>query len=101
VTFVINLGLAALSYLILQRAALRAQDYSIRSFRTKLNEKLRKAAPSEAEHESSQAEKLLEEISNLRRGAFAPISQNPLLGALLLNSSGVVLIELLAQHYFK
>jgi hypothetical protein len=53
------------------------------------------------EHESDQAKSLLEEIMNLRRGAFAPMSRNPLVGALLVNSSGVVLLELVAQLYFK
>ncbi len=101
VTFGLNMVLSAISSIILQRAAVRAREIGVQHLETKVNEKRRKAAASMAQHESNQAELLLEEINNLRRGAFAPISKNPLVGALLVNSSGAVLIEMLAQLYFK
>jgi hypothetical protein len=99
--FVLNLGLAAASYLILQRAAKHARALGVRNLKAKVNQKESEAAKSVAEHEASQAEKLLDEISNLRRGAFVPFSKGPLVGGLLVNSSGLVLVELLAQLYFK
>jgi hypothetical protein len=101
VTFGINAVLAAVSSIILQRAAVTAREIGVKHLEEKVNEKRRKAAVSIAQHESNSAELLLEEIHELQRGAFAPISKNPLVGALLLNSSGVVLVEMLAQLYFK
>ena len=99
--FLLNLGLAAGSYVILQQAAKKARNIGVRNLRAKLNQKHLEAARSTAEHEASQVEKLIEEIKNLRRGAFVPFSKNPLIGGLLVNSSGLVLVELLAQLYFK
>ncbi len=101
ITFIINMGLAAASYIILQRAASRAREIGVEALKTKLNEKHREAAASVAEHESNQAELLLQEINDLRRGAFAPLSKNPLVGALLVNSSGAILVEIVAQSYLK
>jgi hypothetical protein len=100
VAFVLNLGLAAASYLILQRAAKQAREIGVRNLQAKVNQK-ESEAKSQVEHEASQAEKLLKEITNLKRGAFVPFTRNPLVGGLLVNSSGLVLVELLAQLYFK
>ena len=101
ITFILNMGLAAASYIILQRAASRAREIGVGNLKTKVNEKHREAAASVAEHESNQAELLLQEIHDLRRGAFAPLSKNPLVGALLVNSSGAILVEIVAQSYLK
>jgi hypothetical protein len=100
VIFGLNLMLAAASSIILQNAARDARKTGVQRLKAKLHEKQRKSATL-VEHESDQAESLLEEIKNLRRGAFAPLSKNPLVGALLLNSSGVVLLEFFAQLYLK
>jgi hypothetical protein len=43
----------------------------------------------------------LEELSALQRGAFAPLSKNPLVGALLANSSGLVVLQILAMLFEK
>jgi hypothetical protein len=93
-TFGINLALATASYVILQRAALRAREIGVEQLNAKVNQKLRQAAGSLTQHESNQGERILEEISKLRRGAFAPISKSPLVGALLVNCSGAVLLAL-------
>ena len=99
--FCVNIGLAAASSIILQRAASAARRNGIQRLKEKLNEKRRKLAGSVIEHESSQAELLIDEINNLQRGAFAPISKNPLVGALLLNSSGLVLVQILVTFFSK
>jgi hypothetical protein len=99
--FGLNTALAAASSIILQRAAHNAREKAIEKLRERVSQKERKAAPSTAAHESSQAKQLLEEIKHLRRGAFAPLSQNPLVGALLLNSSGAVLFQVLAKLLSK
>jgi len=101
VIFAINIGLAAAGSIILQQAARKARVAGVQHFEAKVNMKRRESAASVAEHESDQAERLLDEINNLRRGAFVPISKNPLVGALLVNSSGVVLIEVLALIFSK
>jgi len=100
VIFGVNLVLAAASSIILQNAAREARKTGVQRLKAKVHEKHRQASTVK-EHESDQAKSLLDEIMNLRRGAFAPLSKNPLVGALLVNSSGVVLLELVAQLYFK
>jgi hypothetical protein len=101
VIFGINLVLAATSSIVLQRTALRARQIGVARLREKVTEKQRQAASSLVEHESVQAKVLLDEIGALRRGAFVPIDRNPLVGALLVNSSGAVIIELLAMIFAK
>jgi len=99
--FGINIALTSASYIILRRAALDAQKAGVESLKVKVGQKQRQVAPSVLVHESNQATMLLEEINNVRRGAFAPLSKNPLVGGLLVNSSGVVLIELLIMFFSK
>ena len=41
-------------------------------------------------------EKLLDEIKNIRRGAFARLWENPVFGAILLPSGGTALIQIIA-----
>jgi hypothetical protein len=100
VIYALNLILAAASSIILQNAARDARKTGLQRLKAKFHDKHRKASTVE-EHESEQAESLLEEIKDLRRGAFAPLSKNPLVGALLVNSSGVVILDLVARLYFK
>jgi hypothetical protein len=99
--FAINMGLAAASSLILQRSALKARETGVKHLQEKVNQKQRQAAASVVEHESNQATQLLDEINALRRGAFAPLSKNPLVGALLANSSGLVVMQVLAIFISK
>ena len=51
--FVLNLGLAAASYVILQSAAKLARDIGVRNHKAKVNRKETEAAKSGAEHEAS------------------------------------------------
>src|SRR4029078_9713326 len=94
--FGLNMLLAASSSIILQQTALKARERGLEQLKSKVNQKQRQAAASVAEHESDQAEMLPADIVGLRRGAFVPISRNPLVGALLVNSSGLIVIEVLA-----
>jgi hypothetical protein len=96
----LNLGFAAASSIVLRKSAKRARQTSIQNLSEKVNAARRNAVPV-AEQHSSQAQRLLDEIKNLRRGAFAPLSESPLLGAILLNSSGAVLIQLAAIAFAK
>ena len=52
-------------------------------------------AESPAKNNANQAEKLLEEIRRLRRGAFVPFWENPVLGAVLLPSGGTAVFQML------
>jgi hypothetical protein len=101
VIFTLNLTLAAGGLIILQRSARRARVLAVERLRTKLD-MLREAAavtePQKAQAALGQAEKLLAEIQGLDTGAFAGFWDNPLLGALLVPSSGSALIELV--QYF-
>lgn len=96
----LNLGFAAASAIMLRRSAKRARQTSIQNLSEKVNAARRNVVPI-AEHHTSQAQRLLDEVKNLRRGAFAPLSESPLLGAILLNSSGAVLIQLAAIAFAK
>ena len=71
------------------------------SLKTKVNRARQKAARSPEEHQAGQAELFLKEIEELRRGPFAPLWENPLVGAFLLNSSGLVLLELVGEFLWK
>jgi hypothetical protein len=98
VIFVLNLGFVVGSSVILQRSARKARDIGLASLQEKLNRLRGAAAKSEKEkeqHDVSQAEKLVDEIRNLRTGAFGTFWQNPILGALLVPSGGTALIQLL------
>jgi hypothetical protein len=101
VIFALNLALAATGSIYLRLTAMNIRREALKNFETKVNLKKRMAARSLPEHEADQAEALLAEIKNLRRGAFAPLAQNPLVGAILMNSSSLVVLQLLAQHLSK
>ena len=48
-----------------------------------------------------QGKKLLEEMRELRSGAFVPMWENPIVGAILVPSGGTVLIEILTQLFSR
>ncbi len=99
--FILNLLLAVWSVLILQRAARRARALGIESLEIKLNHLERSEAKSEEAQSIQQGKKLLEEMRELRSGAFVPAWENPILGAILVPSGGTVLIEILTQMFSK
>jgi hypothetical protein len=95
IIFVANLALAASSVVILQTAARKAKREAETTLEAKVNRLQAAIAKSPAENDANQAQTLLEEIRNLRRGAFVPFWENPVLGAILLPSSGAVALQLL------
>ncbi len=95
IIFGLNLVLALASIIILQRAALKARETGIESLRTKVENAERIAQPSPEKNLANVGRRLLEEVQTLRKGAFAPFWENPIVGALLIPSGGTVLLELL------
>ena len=93
-----NFGVAAASIVILQRAARRARDRSADALQEKLEQLKAGAAATETEkkqHDINETQELLEAIRNLKKGAFAGLWGNPVVGALLVPSSGTALIEII------
>ena len=97
--FGLNLLLAAISVIILQRAARKARDLGITSLSQKLNQRRQLAAKDEKVHNVNVGDNLLKEIETLHSGAFVTLWENPVLGAILLPSGGMALIELLAYVF--
>jgi hypothetical protein len=93
--FLANLVLASISVLILQRAARKAKDTAERTLEAKVRRLEAATAATPAQNNASQAQKLLEDIRQLKRGAFVPFWQNPLLAAILVPSGGTVLLEVI------
>jgi hypothetical protein len=58
-------------------------------------------ARSEEVQSIQQGKKLLEEMRELRSGAFVPMWENPIVGAILVPSGGTVLIEILTQLFSR
>ena len=100
IIFGLNLALAAASILILQSAALKARDIGLESLRAKVEAAEQKAAPTPEANQAAVGRKLLDELQSLDKGAFAPLWQSPLVGAILIPSGGSVLLELLS-YLFK
>jgi len=92
---VINLVLAAASVIILQNAARQAKNEAEATLAAKVKRLQAATAESEVKNNTNQAERLLEEIRSLRRGAFVPFWENPVLGAVLLPSSGLAVLQML------
>jgi hypothetical protein len=93
--FGLNCLVAVASVLILQLAAGKAKRLAIANLKAKVKRLQNIAAPSKAESNASQAEKLLDEINDIRRGAFARAWESPLFGAMLLPSGGLTLVQAL------
>ena len=86
--------LAIASVVILQRAAQRARRHAQQSLKAKIKRAQAQLAPSPQANDAAQAEKLLEEIGELKRGAFVGFWENPTLSAILLPSGGTAMIQL-------
>jgi hypothetical protein len=99
IIFSLNLALAAASMLILQNAALKARVIGLEHMRAKVEAAEQNAAPSPEANQAAVARKLLEELQSLDKGAFAPLWQNPLIGAILIPSGGSVLIQVLSDLF--
>ena len=93
VSFSLNFMVALASVVILQRAAKRAKAVAENSLAAKVKRLQAQASPSAAQNNASQAEKLLDEIRTLRRGAFVPFWENPVVGAVFVSSGGTTLIQ--------
>jgi uncharacterized integral membrane protein len=91
--FALNFTLALAAVVILQRAARDAKRKSEESLTTKVKKLQAETMPSEAVNNATQAEKLLEEMRQLRRGAFVPFWENPVVGAVFLSSGGTTMLQ--------
>ena len=94
VIFVLNFGLAVASLLILQFAARRAKQLAEQNLTKKLKQARARTAPSVEANDANQAEELLEEIRNLRRGAFVPFWENPVVSAIFVPSGGMTILQI-------
>ena len=95
IIFACNFGLSLASVVILQRAAQAAKRKAEQTLTAKVKRLQAQAAPSAIQNDASQAEKLLEEIRSLHRGAFVPFWQNPVVGALFLSSGGTTMLQMM------
>jgi len=93
--YALNLTLAAASVVILQNAARKAKSEAEATLDAKVKLLQAATAESEATNNASQAESLLEEVRKLRRGAFVPFWESPVLGAILLPSGGTAFLQML------
>jgi hypothetical protein len=97
-----NFVLAGSSIVILQRAARRARDQSEKHLTEKLQQlrTQRAAATGRAEeHALDEGEQLLQEMHNLKTGAFAGFWGNPVVRAVLVPSGGAAFLEIV--QYFS
>ena len=91
--FACNFMLALASVVILQTAAREAKRKGEASLAAKIKKLQAQAAPSVAQNNAVQAERLLDEIQHLNRGAFVPFWDNPVVGALFLSSGGTTALQ--------
>ena len=94
VVFIANLILSLASVVILQRAAKVAKKSAEESLTMKVTRLKGFAEPNPVRNDANQAEALLQEIRDLRRGAFVPFWENPVVGAVFLSSGGTTLFQL-------
>jgi hypothetical protein len=93
VGYLLNFILSLACVVILQRAAKGAKRKAEQSLTAKIKKLQAQTAPSAAQNNSNQAEKLLDEIRQLDRGAFVPFWENPVVGAIFLSSGGTTLLQ--------
>jgi hypothetical protein len=91
----VNFGLSIASVVILQSAAQAARNRAVESLTAKVKRAEAAVAETPQRNDAAQAEKLLDEIHNLRRGAFVGFWQNPALSAVLVPSGATMVIQLL------
>jgi len=94
VVFALNLILAMASAVTLQRAARKAKRAAEHSLEKKVRLLESRTAPSPEKNQVDQTAKLLEQIRDLKRGAFVPFWQNPVVGAISLSSGSMTLIQM-------
>jgi hypothetical protein len=92
--YAFSVVLALASAVTLQLAAKHAKREAERSLDKKVRQLEAEAAPSAEQNQANQAARLLEEIRNLRRGAFVSFWQNPIVGAITASSGSMTLIQL-------
>jgi hypothetical protein len=90
----LNFVIALASVVVLQRAARAAKNAAEVRLTSKLKTLRAQVAPSSAQNDADQAEKLLDEIKSIRRGAFVSIWDNPVIGALLIGPGGLTLLQM-------
>lgn len=97
--FGLNLVMALASVVIFQHAAQRAREAGLRRLRERID-RLGQQTKTSAQQAEAVGKRLVEDIENLRTGAFAPLWANPVLGAGLLAPGSAGLMELLG-HIFR
>ncbi|UCD50607.1 MAG: hypothetical protein JSW27_24160, partial [Phycisphaerales bacterium] len=90
VPFIYLIGLEA----ALQLCARRARAVALREMRRELH-KARYGEPKEDE-KGNRIQSMMDEVTELREGAFRPFSENPIVAALLIPSGGAGLLAVLA-----
>lgn len=96
IILILNFAISITSIVILQYSAKRAKKQAIASLSAKLKKAQSLIALSPQHNNAERAKELLDEISNLNRGAYVGFWENPVLGAVFLAPGGTVLIQLLA-----
>jgi hypothetical protein len=95
IIFGLNFALSLAGVMVLQHAAREAKSRAEESLSLKIKQLQHKTEPDTEKNNVKQAEELLEEIRSLRRGAFAPFWENPIVGALFLSSGGTTILQML------
>ncbi|MGZ4965378.1 MAG: hypothetical protein ACXWC8_22720, partial [Limisphaerales bacterium] len=90
---VLNFSIIVASVVVLDLAARKARRISI----SRLEENVEKRKVPAEKRQGDVAAELLEEARNLKKGAFVPFWQKPLVRAMLLPSGGGALIELITR----
>jgi len=93
--FGLNLLLALASVFILQRTAKNSKTRAEAKLATEAKRLQAKTARSSAENDANQAAQLLEEMHQLRRGAFVPFWENPIVTTLFASSGGITILQIL------
>jgi hypothetical protein len=94
ILFIINLVWSSVCVVVLQKAARKAKARAEESLEARVKALQASVAPTPAQNNASQAEDLLSDLRRIRRGAFVPFWQNPVVGAILLAPGSTVILEL-------
>ncbi|MDB6019249.1 MAG: hypothetical protein JWR19_3738 [Pedosphaera sp.] len=93
--FISNLVLALASVAILQQTAKEAKRKTEESLAAKLKQLQARIAADAEQNDAAQAERLLEEIRQLQRGAFALFWKNPVVTTVFVSSGGMTALQVL------
>jgi hypothetical protein len=91
-SFLCGLLLALASVLILQNTAKQSKQKAEKNLELKAAQAHAREEPPRSK--ASQAEKLLDELRNLKRGAFVPFWQNPVVTAFFASSGGITALQI-------